>query len=452
MKSPRQPGSDDSNADRGEVAAGTVRAWDVFRLAVPALGVLAAMPLYLLFDTAIVGRQLGSGDLASLAAAATVHSVVTTQLTFLSYGTTARSARLYGAGRRQEAVAEGVQATYIALGVGLFLTAIIWIGAGSFAQLLTGNPTTAEGAALWMRIAAFAIPLTLVEMAGNGWMRGVQNTTKPLLFTLAGLIPGAAAVPLFVHWWGLAGSAWATVLGMGIIAVAFLVELAREHKGTWRFRMDVVKRQLVLGRDLILCSASFQVAFLSAAAVAARFGTSSLAAHQIMMQLWNFLSLVLDALAIAAQSLTGAALGAGSIKKARGVGLRVVAYSTAFSLLLAIVIFMGSGAIPRLFSTDTSVLEAMATPWLIMVAMIACGGVVFALDGVLLGAGDAAFLRTITIASVVCGFLPGVWLAYLLDAGLAGVWCGLGAFISFRMIAVVLRFQSMKWAVVETKQ
>lgn len=448
----QQPHNNRDTSEEFEVATvETVRAWDVFRLAIPALGVLAAMPLYLLLDTAVVGH-LGAGELASLGAAATVHSVVTTQLTFLSYGTTARSARLFGAGKREAAVAEGVQATYIALGVGLTLAIVMWLFGGVFARLLTGEPATAQGAALWLRIAAFAIPLTLVVMAGNGWMRGVQNTTKPLLFTLAGLIPGAVAVPVFVHWWGLAGSALATVLGMAIIASAFLVELAREHTGSWRFRPDIVKRQLVLGRDLILRSASFQVAFLSAAAVAARFGTPSLAAHQIMMQLWNFLSLVLDALAIAAQSLIGAALGAGSIKKAREVGLRVVAYSTAFSFVLGMVFFAGAGVIPRLFTSDMQVLDTMSTPWLIMVAMIIGGGVVFALDGVLLGAGDAAFLRTITIASVVCGFLPGVWLSYLLDAGLRGVWCGLGAFIAFRLVAVVLRFQSMKWAVVEPKQ
>ena len=275
-----------------------VTAGEVFRLAIPALGVLAAMPLYLLLDTAVVGR-LGAGELASLGAAATLHSVVTTQLTFLSYGTTARASRLYGAGKREEAVAEGVQATWVAVGVGLLLATIMWLFAGTFATWLTGNPDTARGTALWLRIAAFAIPLTLIEMAGNGWMRGVQNTRKPLYFTLAGMIPGAIAVPIFVHLWGLAGSAIATVLGMGIIACFFLMELRREHTGSWAVKWDVVRRQLVLGRDLIVRSLSFQVAFLSAAAVASRIGTAQLAAHQIMMQMWNFLSLVLDSLAIA---------------------------------------------------------------------------------------------------------------------------------------------------------
>ncbi|MDN5902811.1 MAG: MATE family efflux transporter [Corynebacterium casei] len=424
-----------------------VSARKVFGLALPALGVLAAMPLYLLLDTAVVGR-LGAEQLAALGAAAAVQSVVTTQLTFLSYGTTARSSRLFGSGKKDEAVAEGVQATYVALIVGFALAWVVWLFGGQIALWMTGNPETAELTAAWLHVAALAIPITLVEMAGNGWLRGIQDTKKPLYFTLAGLIPGAIAVPIFVHFWGLVGSAWANVLGMGIIAVLFLLELKKQHSGSWRLRPSVIKRQLVLGRDLIIRSASLQVAFLSAAAVAARFGTSPLAAHQVMLQIWNFLTLVLDSLAIAAQTLIGAALGAKSVDTARSAGQKIIGYSVIFSGGLAAVFVLGAAFIPRIFTNDEAVLEAMRIPWWIMIAMIVAGGVLFAIDGVLLGAGDAAFLRTITVGSVIVGFLPGILIAYFLDLGLAGIWCGLAAFIGLRTIAVVFRFYSMRWAVV----
>lgn len=405
------------------------------------------MPLYLLLDTAVVGR-LGAEQLAALGAAAAVQSVVTTQLTFLSYGTTARSSRLFGSGKKDEAVAEGVQATYVALIVGFALACVMWFFGGQIALWMTGNPETAELTAAWLHVAALAIPITLVEMAGNGWLRGIQDTKKPLYFTLAGLIPGAIAVPIFVHFWGLVGSAWANVLGMGIIAVLFLLELKKQHTGSWRLRPSVIKRQLVLGRDLIIRSASLQVAFLSAAAVAARFGTSPLAAHQVMLQIWNFLTLVLDSLAIAAQTLIGAALGAKSVDTARSAGQKIIGYSVIFSGGLAAVFALGAAFIPRIFTNDEAVLEAMRIPWWIMIAMIVAGGVLFAIDGVLLGAGDAAFLRTITVGSVIVGFLPGILIAYFLDLGLAGIWCGLAAFIGLRTIAVVFRFYSMRWAVV----
>lgn len=425
-----------------------VTARSIFGLALPALGVLAAMPLYLLLDTAVVGR-LGSFELAALGAGATVQSMLTTQLTFLSYGTTARSSRLFGQGKESAAIAEGVQATWAALAVGAVLAVGLWIFGSTIAQWLTGDPEVAAATANWLRVSACAIPLTLVIMAGNGWMRGIHNTRWPFYFTLIGVIPGALALPFLVSTLGLVGSAWANVLGMGLTASCFVLCLIRAHEGSWAPRGQVIARQLVLGRDLILRSLAFQVAFLSAAGVAARFGTNALAAHQIMLQLWNFLTLVLDSLAIAAQALIGAALGGRTVALARRTGLKITWYSTIFAMGLATVFAVFSGWIPRLFTQDAGVLETIMTPWWLLIIMIVLGGVLFAIDGVLLGAGDVAFLRTITIGAVLLGFLPGVWIAYLVDGGLAGIWCGLLAFIVFRTAAVVYRFYSMKWAMTE---
>ncbi|AIG63983.1 multidrug transporter MatE [Corynebacterium atypicum] len=417
----------------------------MFALALPALGVLAATPLYLLLDTAVVGR-LGSFELAALAAGTTIQSQVTTQLTFLSYGTTARSSRLFGQGRRADAIAEGVQATWVAIAVGLVLAGLIVAFAPVFAGWLTGKPEVAAEAAHWMRVAALAIPLTLVVMAGNGWLRGIQNTRLPLVFTLAGVIPGAILVPFLAGHFGLVGSAWANVIGVTITASCFVGALARSHEGSWRPNPQVISKQLVLGRDLIVRSLSFQVAFLSAAAVAARFGTAALAAHQILLQLWNFITLVLDSLAIAAQTLTGAALGGGTIAVAYRTGRRITGYSVGFAAALGVVFAAGAGVIPRIFTPDSEVLEQLSGPWWLMIVMIVLGGVVFALDGVLLGASDAVFLRNATIVAVIFGFLPGVWISFAVDGGLFGVWCGLVAFIALRMIAVIWRFRSRRWA------
>ncbi|STC96540.1 MATE family efflux transporter [Corynebacterium renale] len=432
-----------SSRDKNEHSQVTPK--KIFSLAVPALGVLAATPLYLLYDTAVVGR-LGSFELAALSAGTTIQSTVTTQLTFLSYGTTARSSRLFGQGKIKEAVAEGVQATWVAVGVGLTLLAIMLFGAPRFALWLTGNEGVAAEASSWMRVSAFAIPPTLMIMAGNGWMRGIQNTRAPLIFTLCGMLPMIVLVPLLVNHFGFVGSAYANVIGMGIICVGFLGALLRRHEGSWAPKGKVIWSQLIMGRDLIVRSLSFQIAFLSAAAVAARFGTASLAAHQIMIQVWNFITLVLDSLAIAAQTLTGAALGGGTVALARAVGKKVVQYSLGFAAILGALFALGNSTLPRLFTPDESVLEAIHGPWWLMIAMIIMGGVVFALDGVLLGASDAAFLRTISIGAVIFGFLPGVWISYLVDGGLVGVWCGLVAFIALRLGAVIWRFRSMRWA------
>jgi len=289
---------------------------EIVRLAGPALPVLAAEPLYLLVDTAVVGR-LGAVPLAGLAVAAVLFAQVTSQLNFLSYGTTARTARMYGSGRRADAVAEGVQATWLALAVGACLVVVGQLVVRPVAEALGNGGPIAEGAVSWLRVALIGAPLLLVTLAGNGWMRGVQDTARPLRYVLAGNAVSAVACVVLVHGigafpgLGLVGSAWANVLGQCVGAGLFLGALVRESRGSWRPRPAALRAQLAMGRDLVARSLAFQACFLSAAAVATRFGAPVAAAHQIVLQLWSFMALVLDAIAIAAQSLVGAALGAG---------------------------------------------------------------------------------------------------------------------------------------------
>jgi putative MATE family efflux protein len=426
----------------------------ILGLAWPALAVLAATPVYLLWDTAVVGR-LGATELAALAAGATVLAQVTVQLTFLSYGTTARAARRYGAGDTPGAVAEGIQATWVAVAVGSVLAVLVAVFATPVTGWLTGGSAdggsaVAGDAATWLRVTSLSVVPALLTMAGNGWLRGVANTRAPLYFTLAGVVPMIVTVPWAVDRYGLVGSAYANVLGEVITASCFLVALAvawrrvgdgRAVRPSWA----VIRPQLSMGRDLILRSMSFQVAFVSAAAVAGRMGDASLAAHQVMLQLWNFLTLVLDSVAVAAQTLVGAALGSASSRAAWQVGRRVLRFSVGAGLLLSVALAAGAVVIPGVFTGDEAVLSTMRGPWWILVVMVGLGGVVFAIDGVLLGAGDVAFLRTASIVSVLAGFLPGVWLSWIFGWGLTGVWCGLLAFIVIRLGAVVWRYRSGRW-------
>ncbi|GEL17851.1 MATE family efflux transporter [Pseudonocardia asaccharolytica] len=443
----------------GSAAAGPVSARAVLRLAAPALPVLAAEPLYLLVDTAVVGR-LGAVPLAGLAVAAVIFAQVTTQLTFLSYGTTARAARLQGAGRRSAAVAEGVQATWLAMAVGLVVLVVGQLVARPVAGVLGDGGAVADAAVSWLRIALFGAPLVLVTLAGNGWMRGVQDTARPMRYVLAGNGLSALACPFLVHgagsWqgWGLEGSAVANVLAQTVVAGLFLAALWRERAAAppdqpvrLRPELRLLRAQLGLGRDLVLRSLSFQACFLSATAVAARFGAPSVAAHQIVLQLWVFQALVLDAVAIAAQALVGAALGAGGADRARALARQVARYGLYLGVGFGILFAALSTTLPAAFTSDAAVLALVPVAWWFFAAMQPVAGVVFALDGVLLGAGDAAFLRNSTLLAAGLGFLPLIWVSLLAGWGLAGIWTGLTAFMLIRLAAVTLRTRSGRWAV-----
>jgi putative MATE family efflux protein len=420
----------------------------IARLALPALVVLAAEPLYVLVDTAVVGH-LGRVPLAAVAVSGTVMSMAVWFGTLMAYGTTGRTARRFGAGDRAAAVAEGVQASWLALSAGVLLVLLVQAFAGPLAGALAGNPVTADAAAGWLRIASLGIPGLLLAAAGNGWMRGVQDTRRPLIFVLGANVLSAVLCPLLVFpaGWGLTGSAVANVIAQTMSGGLFLYALIRETHAL-RPSPQIMVDQLRLGRDLLIRGAAFQACFLSATAVAARFGVAAVGAHQIALQLWFFSALALDAVAIAAQSLVGAALGAGDAATARDVARRVTIAGGVAGVAFALLAAAGSAVVPGWFTPDPQVHEQAAIVWPWFVGLLPFAGVVFALDGVLIGAGDVRFLRNITLVSALLGFLPTIWLAYGLSLGLGGVWAGLALFILLRFVTMVWRWRSARWAVV----
>ena len=427
------------------VRAGSAR--QVFALAVPALGVLAAEPLYVLVDTAVVGH-LGALPLAGLALGGLLFSQVSSALTFLSYGTTSRTARLHGAGRRGDAVEEGVQATWLAVGVGLAVLILGQLLAAPVAELLAGKGPIADAGVSWLRIALFGAPMVLITMAGNGWLRGVQDTRRPLVYVLLGNGLSVVLNPILVYvlGWGLEGSAVANVFAQTVAAALFVSALVKE-KVPLKPVPHLIGAQLGLGRDLVIRTLAFQLSFISALSVASRTSTDAVGAHQIVLQLWSFLALVLDSLAIAAQSLVGAALGAGRDDEAKSLAWQVTRYGLVFGIALSVVFAALYSVLPRVFTSAPGVLAEIPHAWWLFVLLQPIAGVVFALDGVLLGAGDAKFLRTATVVSALVGFVPLVWLSLAFHWGLLGIWTGLSTFMVFRLVAVVLRTKSGRWAV-----
>ncbi|MDP9428781.1 MAG: MATE family efflux transporter [Actinomycetota bacterium] len=415
-------------------------------LAAPALVVLAAEPLYLLVDTAVVGN-LGTVPLGGLAVGGGLLAWAAGLLNFLAYGTTARSARRAGAGDRAGAVDEGVQATWLALAIGLVVLAVFQALAGPLTRLLAGGPgPVAEAGKQWLRIAGVGIPLLLVSLAGNGWLRGVQELRRPMGYVLAGSLVSLVLCPVLVHpaGLGLPGSAVANVVGQAVSAGLFVAALVREGV-PWRPRAVALRAQLVIGRDLLLRAVVMRVSFLVAAGVVARAGTASLGAHQIAVQLFFFLALVLDAYAIAAQTLVGQALGAARPDAARHTAHRVIRWGLGTGLLVAAVLLALRPVLLPLFTDDPVVVEQATLAWWFLAAMQPLAGVVFALDGVLMGAGDVGYLRTTTVGAALVGFLPLSLLAVPLGWGLAGVWTGLTLFIGLRLVAVVARVAGDRW-------
>lgn len=417
-------------------------------LAVSALVVLAAEPLYVLVDTAVVGH-LGSVPLGGLGVAGALMDLLTIVGSFVEYGTTARAARWFGAGRHDDAVFEGVQASWLAVGIGAVLIAIGEVFADPLTRLLAGGGGDIQHSAeSWFRIAVIGMPGILLVLAGNGWMRGVQRTRAPVVIVLAANVLSGLLCPLLVYTAGLGleGSAVANLVAQSLGGALFGVALARAAS---RARPDrtVMRAQLVMGRDLIVRAAAFQVAFLTAAGVASRMGTAQIGAHQIGLQLWNFIALLLDSFAIAAQSLVGAALGGSDERAARHMAWYVARWGLYAGLVIAALLAAGWVVVPQVFTSSAAVQQQAHVLWPWFVGMLPAAGVVFALDGVLIGAGDVGFMRTITIIGAVFAFAPLNLAALNWHWGLGGVWAGLTAFIVVRLIGMLLRTRGSRWVV-----
>jgi putative MATE family efflux protein len=418
----------------------------ILRLAAPALGALAAEPLYLLVDTAIVGH-LGAQPLAGLAVGGTLLTTLLWLTNFLEYGTTGTVARRFGAGRTEEALSAAVQATWLAVATGVVVAGVCELVADPAMTLIGGGNAAVRAQALqWVRIAALGVPFVCVTLAGQGWLRGLQDTMTPLVVVVAGNVAsaGLSAGLVYGAHLGIRGSAIANALAQTGSAVIFALAL-RRRGARWRPDWSVIRAELVTARDLSLRTVAFLVSFSTATAVAARMGSTVVGAHQIAIQLWSFLALVLDALAIAAQAMIGATLGAGDRVRAEVLTGRLVRWGFGFGALFGVVLGLGFDVIPRWFTGDPSVVQATHAAWPWFAAMMPAAGVVFALVGVCIGAGDVAFMRTVTLVAGLLFYVPVALLAYFLGWGLGGVWAGLTCFVGVRLVAALLRTRSGRW-------
>ena len=421
---------------------------EVLALAIPALGALIAEPLYVLGDTAIIGH-LGTVPLAGLALSGLLLSEVFGFCTFLEYGTTSRAARLYGAGRIDEALDVGVQSTWLALALGVVLALVLELVAVPVTHAMAGGSTPAAAQAVsWMRIASLGAPFVLVTAAAQGWMRALQDTRTPLVVigvaNVASIALSAALV--FGAGMGIRGSAIANVTAQAASGLFFLVILSRRGVSL-RPSLRRIRVQFAAARDLTVRTAAFFVTFTVAASVAARIGNTTLAAHQIGAQIWTFCALFLDSTAIAAQALIGRLLGAGQIDAALQLGRRLLWAGALLGVGFAVVLGAGYAVIPRAFTSDSHVIGHAHILWPWLVAMMPLNGWVFALDGILFGAGDLRFMRNVTAVGALLGYLPPTLATAEFGWGLTGIWIGISTFIWIRAAIGYGRWRGRRWLV-----
>jgi putative MATE family efflux protein len=419
-------------------------------LAVPAFGALVAEPLFVMADSAIVGH-LGTAQLAGLGVASALLTTAVSVFVFLAYATTAAVARRVGAGDLQAAIRQGMDGIWLALLIGATVIAVVLPSAPALIGLFGASDTAAPYATTYLRISSIGIPAMLIVLAATGVLRGLQNTKTPLYVAVSGFVANAALNVGLVYGadLGIAGSAWGTVIaqwGMAAVYLVVVVRGARRHGAALRPDGAGIRASAQAGVPLLIRTLSLRAVLLIATAVAAHLGDADIAAHQIILSLWSLLAFALDAIAIAGQAIIGRYLGANDPQGARAACRRMVQWGIAVGVVLGLLVILSRPLFLPLFTSDPTVKDT-ALPALIMVALSQpiCG-VVFVLDGVLMGAGDGPYLAGAMVVTLAV-FAPAALLVPVLGAGLTALWGAMTLMMAVRMLTLLLRTRSGRWVV-----
>ncbi|MEU6166176.1 MATE family efflux transporter [Streptomyces tanashiensis] len=423
---------------------------EIVSLALPAFGALVAEPLFLIVDSAIVGH-LGTPQLAGLAIAAALLSTAVSVFVFLAYATTAAVARRVGAGDLQAAIRQGMDGIWLALLLGVAVVVLTLPTAPWLIDVFGASDTAAPYAVTYLRISSLGIPAMLVVLASTGVLRGLQDTRTPLYVAIAGFATNAALNVGLVYGAGLgiAGSAWGTVIAQCGMAVAYLVVVvrgARRHGASLRPDAAGIRASAQAGVPLLVRTLSLRAVLMIATAVAARLGDAEVAAHQIILSLWSLMAFALDAIAIAGQAIIGRYLGADDADGARQVCRRMVQWGVVSGVVLGALLIVARPLFVPLFTGDTTVQDTLLPALLVVALSQPISGVVFVLDGVLMGAGDGPYLAWAMLLTLVV-FAPVALMIPALGGGLTALWWAMTLMMTVRMGTLWFRMRSGRWIV-----
>ncbi len=422
-------------------------------LAIPAFGSLVAEPLYVLADTAVVGR-IGTTELAGLALASTVLLTAHALLIFLAYGATGPIARMIGEGHTSRAATRGVQGMWLALILGVAIAGLLALLGDPLLRLLQAEGKVLDAALLYLLVSLPGFPFLLLALAGAGVLHGRQDTRTPLVIAITSALANLVIeiVLVFGFGYGLGASALATVIaqvGAGVAYVVLVRRWARENGAAMGPERSLMVSILKSGQALVVRTASLRGALTFGAAVAASIGTEEIAAHQVGLQVWFTLALALDAVAIAGQALTGRYLGEGNPAVAWAASRRMIELDTVVAVVFGALIAVFREPIAGLFTDDAAVVSLTGLVLLHVAGQQPINGVVFALDGILIGAGDLRFLAKWMVAAFVA-FGAAAAAVLATDAGLGWLWGALWVFMIVRMVPLYWRWRSGRWLTATT--
>jgi putative MATE family efflux protein len=419
---------------------------------------IASEPILNLADTAMIGH-LGVVPLAAKAIASALIGGIYWVFTFLIFGTTTLIGYHHGAGENEACGDTCFHALFLAVLGGVFVSAVAILFAADFYRLMGADESVLQAGVPYFRTRIAGAPFTFVFYATVGFLRGIQNTRLPLIVAVLAnsinlvldyaLIYGRLGFPAI----GLQGAGIAAFIAQ-LIGAATCIAILRFSPVTAPYRPS---RRIIsfakllplfrIGRDLAVRTGALRFSLVFATGVVARMGSAVLSAHEIAFQLFLLSSDVIDGLAVAGQALAAKYLGSHRRDAAYRMGRVLIFYGSIAGLLFAVVFFGAKTPLVELFTKSPEVALILGGGIFVLLAIIQpINGIVFVLDGFLIGAHDTRFLMKAMLVGAVGMFVPVSWCSLHWNLGLAGVWTGLGLLMLFRLTTNLYRFFGTRWA------
>ncbi len=420
----------------------------IISLALPAFGALVAEPIYILTDTAFMGH-VGTDSLAALAIASAVILSAHSALIFLAYGTTGIVGRLLGSGKHKEAAGQGIQALWLAVILGIITSVILLFFGRTFISLFHPEAAVESLALTYLRISLIGFTCQLVALAGTGYLRGTKDTKTPLVIAICGALTNLLLEIIFVFYFdlGITGSALSTVIAQWLSAFLYLSAIRSSTKElglSFRPNFRSLAVYARIGFQLFIRTAALRSSLLIAAALASRLGTTEVASHQIGLEIWSLFALTLDAIAIAGQALVANALGAEDFKTARNASNRMVGMNIQAGLVFGTALLVFNNQLPYVFTRDLEVVQLSSFILVFVAIAQPLNGLVFALDGIFMGAGDFSFLAKAMVGAFVI-FVVIAAAINKYDLGLGWLWSAITILTILRAIPLCIRFKGNTW-------
>ncbi len=451
----------------------------ILALALPAALALAADPLLQVVDTAFVGHA-GPEALAALGINSALFTFSFLVFNFLGTATTPLIARAKASNNDTKAGMVTLQALSVATVCGSLLSVALLLGSDGALTLMGADaekiPVTYEMAKQFLYVRALAAPAVMLCTVGQGVFGGLQDMKTPLGITLsANAINLSLDIFLILGLgWGVRGAACATTIAEWTAASSYLYFLWNRRDSLGGASAPEAMKQMsykellasftpffsaggaVLMRTILLLGTKTM-----ASATAARLGSTAIASHQVVMQLWLLTSMLVDSLAVSGQSLVAVEFGKAKLEclqsaaessqhedmmmmdtsGSRRVANRLLQLGVGSGIFLAGGFTILTPWIPLLFTEDVHVQDSVLEILPIAVAMLPVNGAVYVLDGILVGSRDFKWMAKAMFLSAGCAL---AFLAAVEPMGLElkGVWYALAALMLLRVSTLIWRYQS----------